>query len=45
MENKMATPLGTPFSIAKNQVLQYSDQILGSIIEILFIHFDQERSA
>ena len=39
----MATPLGTVFSTAKNQVSQCEDQTFGSIVETLVIHFDQER--
>ena len=38
----MATPLGTAFSTAENQVSQCDDQTLGSIAETLVIHFDQE---
>jgi len=43
MKNKMATPLGTLFSTAENQVSQCDDQTLGSIAETLVIHFDQEK--
>jgi len=43
MENKMATPLGTVFFTAENQVSQFDDQTFGSIAEMLVIHFDQER--
>jgi len=39
----MATPLGTTFSTAENQVSQNDDQTLGSIAETLIIHFDQEK--
>jgi len=42
MKNKMATPLGTAFSTAENEVSQYDDQSLGSIAETLIIHFNQE---
>jgi len=43
MKNKMATPLGSSFSTAENEVSQYDDQTLGSIGETLVIHFDQEK--
>ena len=43
MKNKMATPLGTVFFTADNQVPQCNDQTFGSIAETLVIHFDQER--
>jgi len=43
MENKMATPLGSAFSTAENQVSQCDDLTLGSIAETLVIYFDQER--
>jgi len=39
----MATPLGTVFSTAENQVSQCDDQTFGSIAETLVIHFDQEK--
>ena len=43
MKQEMATPLGTVFSTAENQVSQCNDQTLGSITERLVTHFDQER--
>jgi len=39
----MATPLGSAFSAAENQVSQCDDQTLGSIVEIPVINFDQDR--
>ena len=39
----MATPLGTLFSAADNQVSQCDDQTFGSIAETLVINFDQEK--
>ena len=42
-ENKIATPLETEFSTAKNEVSQCDDQTLGFIVETLVIHFDQEK--
>ena len=43
MKNKIATPLGTLFSSAENQVSQCDDQTFESITETLVIYFDQER--
>jgi len=39
----MVTLLGSGFSTAENQVSQCDDQTLGSIVETLVIHFNQEK--
>ena len=42
MKNKLATPLGTVFSTAENQVSQCDEQTFESIAKALAIHSGQE---